>query len=100
MVTLVEDLKKSLEAIKKWSKKIRFKVNDDKTELCLFHGTYQGHVSVRVNEVNINSKSSMNVPGEISHYKFHWNEQVANTTNKTLRALHCVKQIKLYFPLI
>ena len=36
LVILVEDMKKSLEAITKWLKKSGLKVNDDKTELCLF----------------------------------------------------------------
>ena len=34
---LIVDMEKSLESITKWLKKSGLKVNEDKTEICLFH---------------------------------------------------------------
>ena len=34
---LITNMEKSLEAITKWLKKSGLKVNDNKTEICLFH---------------------------------------------------------------
>ena len=94
---LITDMKKSLEAITKWLKKSGLKVNDEKTELCLFHRKFQGNVTIEVNGININSKPNMNVLGIIFDSKMNWNDQVANVINKTNIALHCIRQIKFYF---
>ena len=93
--TLVKDMKKSLEAITTWLKKSGLKVNDDKDKLCLFHCHYQGNVSVSVNGVTIQCKNNLNILRVIFDCKLNWNYQIANTTNKNIRALqHCVRQIK------
>ena len=94
---LIIDMKKSLEAITKWLKKSGLKVNDEKTEICLFHRQFQGSVTVEVNGINIKSKPNMNVLGVLFDSKLNWNDQVANIVKKTNSALHCIRQIKFYF---
>ena len=49
-------MKKSLEVITKCIKKSGLKVNNEKTEICLFHRQFQGNVIVEVNGINIKSK--------------------------------------------
>ena len=52
-----------MEAITKWIKKSGLKVNESKTELCLFHGNSKPQIMVEVNGEQITSKPSINVLG-------------------------------------
>ena len=49
LVELITDMEKSLEAITKWLKKSGLKVNESKTEICLFHRLQQNSVALIVN---------------------------------------------------
>ena len=95
--TLIIDMKKTLEAITKWLKDSGLKVNESKTELCLFHRNPHELISLIFNGVTLTSKHHMNVLGVVFDSRLQWNEHVAQTIRKTNSALHCVKQIKYYF---
>ena len=58
---LINDMEKSLEAITKWLKKSGLKVNENKTEACLFHRTSNIKVTITVNNSKIISKNNKNV---------------------------------------
>ena len=90
-------MEKSLEAITKWLKKSGLKVNENKTEVCLFHRTSKINITIRVNNNHINSKNSMNVLGVIFDSNLNWNDQVAHAISKSNKALHSIKLIKYYF---
>ena len=60
---LIIDMKKSLEAITKWLKDSGLKVNENKTELCLFHRNPQEPINLTFNGVTLISKKQMNVLG-------------------------------------
>ena len=94
---LINDMEKSLEAITKWLKKSGLKVNENKTEACLFHRTSNIKVTIMVNNSKITSKNNMNVLGVIFDSNLNWNDQVANAISKSNKALHCIKLIKYYF---
>ena len=94
---LIPDMEKSLEAITKWLKKSGLKVNDSKTEMCLFHRNDTAPIQIKLNNSVIKSKPYMNVLGVIFDSKLQWQEQVALTIKKSKRALYCIKLIKKYF---
>ena len=97
MSELIVNMEKSLEAITKWLKKSGLKVNDNKTELCLFHKNEQLSVKIKVNGSEIKSLSEMGVLGIIFDSKLNWNSHVAKAINKSNAALHCIRLIKYYF---
>ena len=94
---LMIDMKKSLEAITKWLKDSGLKVNDSKTELCLFNRNPHGSIDLTFNGVTLISKPTMNVLGVVFDSRLQWNEHVAQTIKKTESALHCMRQIKYFF---
>ena len=94
---LIVDMKKSLEAITKWLRDSGLKVNDSKTELCLFHRNPQNPVKLTFNGINLESSQHMNVLGVTFDSRLNWNDHVAQTIKKTNSALHCIRQIKYYF---
>ena len=58
-------MEKSLEAITKWLKKSGLKVNESKTEACLFHRSAEITINLNINGSIIRSKKNMNVLGVI-----------------------------------
>ena len=97
VVGLINDMEKSLEAITKWLKKSGLKVNESKTEICLFHRNDSTPIQININNTIINSKPHINVLGVTFDSKLQWHEQVASTISKSNKALYCIKLIKKYF---
>ena len=65
LTKLIENMEKSLEAITKWLKKSGLKVNEAKTEVCLFHRSIEAQINLSINGSIIKSSNSMNVLGVI-----------------------------------
>ena len=97
LVELITDMEKSLEAITKWLKKSGLKVNESKTEICLFHRLPQNCVTLTVNGFPIQSKQNMNVLGVLFDSRLQWHDQIALTIKKSNAALHGLKQIRYFF---
>ena len=68
-----------MEMITKWLRISGLRVNNTKTELCLFH--WKDHQAVVINEI-IKSKLSMGVPGIIFDSKMQWHPQIQNGINQ------------------
>ena len=58
---LVTEFKTKLNTISKWLKDSGLKINENKTELCLFHRNDHAPLSITINGINLTSKSTMNV---------------------------------------
>ena len=97
LTKLIKDMEKSLEAITKWLKKSGLKVNETKTEVCLFHRSIEAKIHLSVNGSIIESSKSMSVLGVIFDSKLNWNDHIAKAINKANSALHCIRLIKNYF---
>jgi hypothetical protein len=63
MEALIRDMKKDLEIMTKWLRDPGLKVNEGKTELCMFHRMDCCPVTITLNLVQIKSVKSMNIPG-------------------------------------
>ena len=82
---LIVDMQTSLEAIVKWLRQSGLKVNEDKTELCLFHRNDTRMITLQINNTNIRSTPQINVLGVTFDSKMQWNEQVSKTIKKQTR---------------
>jgi hypothetical protein len=71
---LIPDWEKELEMIIKWLRESGLVVNNDKTEICLFHRNDQGEAIIKVTSIAIKSKKSMNVLGVVFDCKLSWKE--------------------------
>ena len=70
------------------------KVNEAKTEKCLFYRKDNPQVEIAVSGVQVKSKDHMNVLDVVSHIKLTWAKHVAFQTNKANSTLHAIKLIK------
>ena len=97
--SLIIDMKKSLEAITKWLKESGLKVNESKTEICLFHRSDRKIIIIEINNVQIRSTPQINVLGVTFDSKLQWNEHIAKTIKKSNRNLHAIRIIAKFFKL-
>ena len=76
---LIIDLKRSLEAIIKWLQNSGLKVNESKTEMCLFHRNNLRIITLNLNNIFFTSIPQINVLGIIFYSKLLRMEQISNT---------------------
>ena len=94
---LIIDMEKSLEMITKWLRDSGLKVNESKTELCLFHRLDQPAIKIKLFGSDIQSNKTMNVLGVLYDSKLQWSAQVSNVITKANKALHAIRIIRPYF---
>ena len=73
------------------------KINENKTELCLFHRNDHAPISITINDAIITSKTSMNFLGVQFDSKLSWSDHVNKTINKAKSTYHAINLIKKYF---
>ena len=103
---LVENKEKSLvqihiqQKLKKvidWLTKSGMKVNEAKTDLCLFFKHDTTPIRISLNGQTVISKNKINVLGVIFDSKLQWTDQVALTMKKANSALCAIKMISKFF---
>ena len=94
---LISNMEKDLEIMTKWLKDSGLKVNESKTELCLFHRKDCPKITLRLNLKTVNSSTTVNVLGITFDSKLQWSKQVANVVKKSTKALHAIRLIKPFF---
>ena len=65
-----------LKNITDWLTKSGMKVNESKTELCLFHRGDSGPITVNINGIEITSKKTINILGVIFDAKLQWSDHI------------------------
>ena len=94
---VILNLERDLEMITKWLKDSGLKVNESKTETCLFHQNDQPIVTIKIQGSSIKSSKTMNVLGVLFDSRLTWGPQVAHTIAKANRALYAIRMIKKHF---
>ena len=94
---LIIEMTAKLSLIIKWFKDSGLKVNESKTELCLFHRKDQLPIEIDINNTKLISKNSINVLGITFDSKLNWQNQIENVITKAKKALHAIKLVRKYF---
>ena len=94
---LIDDMKQTLEMVIKWLRDSGLKVNDVKTELCLFYRADTQPIQIEINGSTITSKQTINVLGVIFDSKLQWGAQVENVIKKSTKSKHAIMLIRKYF---
>ena len=90
-------MKMFLEMIIKWLKDFGLKVNNLKTDLCLFYHSDTLPVEIEINGFMVKSNTKMNVNGIIFNLKLQWGPQIENAVKKSNKLKHAIMIIKKYF---
>ena len=93
---LILNMEQKLEMITKWLKDSGLKVNEKKTEICLFHRNDTQIITLTLQGQQITSKKFMNVLGVTFDSKLNWSIQTANAISKANKSLYAIKMIRKY----
>ena len=93
----ITSMEEKLRVIIKWLKDSGLKVNESKTEICLFYRKDSPQVEVLVSGIVVKTKDHMNVVGVIFDSKLNWAKHISTQINKANSALHAIKLIRKYF---
>jgi hypothetical protein len=93
----LEELGKELEKIFKWLKGSGLKVNETKTELCIFHRSGNTDGNLLIDNDLITSKNEINVLGITFDSKLQWSSQVSRAIRGANTSLQAIKLIRKYF---
>jgi hypothetical protein len=94
---LIKDMEKTLEAITKWLKKSGMKVNNKKTELCLFHRLNTAQINFSIGDSIVKSKIEINVLGVLFDSRLQWSNHISKAILKANKALNAIKLIRNFF---
>ena len=94
---LIFEMERELKVIMKWLKESGLKVNESKTEVCLFHRLDCQKITLHINNSPIESTEAMNVLGVTFDSKLNWSKHINNAIQKARKALHAIKLIKQHF---
>ena len=94
---LITEMQSKLEKITKWLKDSGLKVNEAKTELCLFHRKDQVPITIYLNNEPLTTKPHMNVLGVAFDCKMNWQTQIEHSITKAKKALNAIKLIRKHF---
>ena len=90
-------MKNSLEMIIKWLKDSGLKVNELKSELCLFSKRDYALVTLNINGFEIKSKITIKFLRVFFYSKLMWQPQIENVIKRASKAKHAISLIKKYF---
>ena len=94
---LIAEIERDLEIMVNWLRGSGLKVNEAKTEICLFHRHDVRTTEITLNNCRIKTQTNMNVLGVLFDTKLTWAPQVNQTISKSKIALHAIRLIKPYF---
>jgi hypothetical protein len=95
--TLIINMEESLEWITKWLGDSGLLVNKSKTEICLFYKQDAVPVRVRIQNIPVETKKSMNVLGVIFDSRLCWSDHVTSAVNSANGSLNAIKIIRNFF---
>ena len=72
-------------------------VNESKTEICLFHRHDKPIIQLRIQDVFVKSRKSINVLGVIFDSKLTWNVHIASAIVKAKKALCALRLLRKFF---
>ena len=90
---LHSEMQTKLELIINWLRSSGLKVNEEMTEVCLFHRRDQPHLSITFSNKDLISKDPLNVLGVAFDSKLNWQKQIQLAITKLSKSLHVIKLI-------
>ena len=94
---LVKIMEIKMGRIINWLVDSGMKVNEAKTELCLFHKGDTTPIKITINGNDVTSKKSINILGVIFDAKLQWSDHIAHTIKRSISALNAIRLIKKFF---
>jgi len=89
-------VKMKSEILTSWFRKSGLKINEKKTEFCIFHKQDVGKTEVVIDNTKVQSKKVMKILGINFDSKLNWQSQVNSAINKAKKSLHAIRILSKY----
>ena len=86
-----------LKNIMDWLTNSGMKVNEAKTDVCLFHRGDTTPISLNINGTTITSNTKINILGVIFDSKLQWSEHISHAIKRATGALNAIRLIRKLF---
>ena len=83
-------MEKTLKRIVDWLTSSGMRVNESKTEPCLFHRGDSGPITIKINGNEVVSKKSINLLGVIFDSKLQWSDHISQSIKRSMNALNAI----------
>ena len=97
LATAMLNVKLKTEGICDWLSNSGLKINEEKTEICIFHRRNVMCKTFTIKNSTIVSKNTINILGLIFDSKLRWHEQVDHAIKSSNTNLYAIKVIRKYF---
>ena len=85
------------ERIMKWMASSGLKINNSKTEICIFHRTETNIVNITIDNTIITSTDTINILGITFDCHLKWNQQYTKAIKEANSNLYAIKRIAKFF---
>ena len=80
-----------------WLRDSGMRVNESKTDLCLFHRGDTTPISISINGVNLTSNKTIKILVVIFDSKLTWADHISHAIKCSITALNAIRIIKRFF---
>ena len=91
------ETKRKIVAVSCWLKKSGLKINDQKTEICIFHRKEKASATIKINNNDIKTSNQITILGIIFDSNLTWDLQYNNAIKEANHNLYAIKIISKYF---
>ena len=96
-LALVRMMEAKLGRIMDWLRDSGMKVNESKTDLCLFHRGDTTPITISLNGIAIISNRTINILGVTFDSKLNWADHISNAIKRSMKALNAIRIIRRFF---
>ena len=75
----IQNVSRKTEAVIKWMSSSGLRINETKTEICIFHRSHSSILNVTLNNTRIQSTNTINILGTLFDSNMKWNQQYLKT---------------------
>ena len=93
----LNETKSKIIKITEWMRQSGLKINEQKTEICIFHRKKQEIHTLEINNSLITTLGTINILGIIFDSNLNWNNQYHHAISDANQNLHAIKLISKYF---
>ena len=85
------------ETVMKWMSSSGLKINETKTEICIFHRTNSITTNIIIDNTRLTSSNTMNILGITFDCNLKWNQQYTKAIKEANSNLYAIKRIAKFF---
>ena len=97
LILSINEIKRKIISVTNWLSGSGLKINDQKTEICIFHRREQISLNISINNTEIQTSNKINILGMIFDSNLSWDHQYNHAIKEANHNLYAIKITAKYF---